>query len=452
MDDANAEKEPYIALIEESGLVAAYHQAAELVRDRVANGKRALPNNSFESLLDKLCKDIASHEKKETIIGTINGILVEHLDPPLTPENISTAKDSLVRALEATYPPEADKLNALIKDFESQANEKHLLKTFKAYKAEVEEIDAALSKVIDKETDLLTTLKKTDLGEYFSDRKKARAFLSDYFRFHESAGKDPDADFLIVEYCRHSRTPKRNSAGTTTLKTLRRDLETLLAEKIPDPAQRTTIISHASKGVEWYATSEVERYANSNDKFTVDLNNFPLREDIAQISPPEIAAASLVCQILAFSGHKKDNDAITQLVDKTVKAPLIVNANFRRSDFTALPLSAAAMNEQVEETKQANNFTAEEEAHIAVQRGKGVHVDTHWRDKVGRTARNPWVQGIAGAALVVAPTLLPEDKAEESKKGISFKKVFTTTAAVVSTLAGIYLLQSAIMGSSQRSR
>jgi hypothetical protein len=93
------------------------------------------PMDSFQFQVDELCKSMAadalSDHQKEALVGDINVLLGDTLQPVLSAQNIGIATDSLMKAITTTYPkgPDEIKLRNFLEDLAIQMGETYPLKT-----------------------------------------------------------------------------------------------------------------------------------------------------------------------------------------------------------------------------------------------------------------------------------------------------------------------------------
>jgi hypothetical protein len=81
-----------------------------------------------------MAADALSAPQKEGLAEAINVLLGSKLQTPLLAENLGAAKDSLVKAIIATYPDAPDKLDAFLKALASHMGGSYPLETQKSQK------------------------------------------------------------------------------------------------------------------------------------------------------------------------------------------------------------------------------------------------------------------------------------------------------------------------------
>lgn len=122
----------------------------------------------------------------------------------------------------------------------------------------------------------------------------------------------------------------------------------------------------------------------------------------------------------------------------TVALDIFVNSDFKKTPediksvveiwLGKIDQKEQGQNKSKQSTKFRNEGLAGEEEH-------NTQPDNTWQKRMG--------YGAAGAALMVVPALLPQDKEDNGK--LTFAKVLKTTAAVLLPLVGVVLLSRAMM-------
>ncbi len=251
------------------------------------------------------------------------------------------------------------------------------------------------------------------------DREAVYNLIADYF--YE---KNPLA-LAVVNYAR--QTVKAAPTPSPGLTQYDEAFVEALDAKIPkgvSAPQRMQIIQSTQQSLD-KSTPKDDRLGL---KFDLD-RSYILRKDMKDIvgKSCEEYGSRIAFDLLAESTQQKD----IQTYKSLFSAHDTWQSNVKTTTKNTQP-------QKIENKQEDARQSSSEESH-------------RWRNKI---SNRRVVEGLVGTALLVAPSFIPEPEPEDAKNKnkLTFGKVLRTTAAVVSTIAGIYLLSSALSGSSQRSR